>query len=298
MASDASVNEAKAAALVADAEKKLAPSTFSFFSSKSGKQQDAAELYDKAGNFYKLAKNFAKAGEVYALAAQCQLNADSRHEAASFYVKSAQSFKQGQHFNKCEQSLTQAITLFSEEGRFNMAAKNQKELAELYETERMLPQALEAFNRAAELYEGEGSPAAANGCTLKAADIAAAQKDFKQAIAGFEKVAQSSVGNKMLQWSVKDYLLKAGICRLAEGDLVAMKKALDQYVSMSEGFVKTRECQLLQALTDAAENLDSDGFSAALAEFDKFSPLDAWKTAVLLDVKEKLDKADDAPDFT
>jgi len=293
------VNESKAAALVAEAEKKLQPSAFSFFSgSKSGKQQDAAELYDKAGNFYKLGKNFSRAGEVYALAAQCQLNAESRHEAASFFVKSAQAFKQGQHMNKCEQSLIQAITIFSEEGRFNMAAKNQKELAELYESERMLPQALEAYNRAAELYEGEGSPAAANGCTLKAADIAAGQKDFKQAIAGYEKVSQAAVGNKLLQWSVKDYLLKAGLCRLAEGDMVAMKKALDSYVSMSEGFIKTRECQLLQSLAEAVENLDSDAFSSALAEFDKFSPLDAWKTGLLVEVKEKLEKADETPDYT
>ena len=53
------VNESKAAALVADAEKKLAPSAWSFFSSRSGKVEEAAELFDKAGNFYKLAKNCA-----------------------------------------------------------------------------------------------------------------------------------------------------------------------------------------------------------------------------------------------
>lgn len=119
----------------------------------------------------------------------------------------------------------------------------------------------------------------------------------------------------MLQWSVKDYLLKAGICRLAEGvrplpclplrlwsssflqDMVAMKKALEKYKSVSDGFSTTRECMLLESLSEAVESLSAEDFTAAVAEFDKVTRLDGWKTTILLEVKEKLE-ADDAIDVT
>lgn len=79
--------------------------------------------------------------------------------------------------------------------------------------------------------------------------------------------------------------------------MVATKRALDQYRSMSEGFGTTRECMLLDTLADAVEALDGDAFTDAVAEFDKFSRLDGWKTSILLEIKEKLEK-DDAIDVT
>ena len=35
-----------------------------------------------------------------------------------------------------------------------------------------------------------------------------------------------------MRWSVKEYLLKAGICNLATGDMVGVKAALERYRDM------------------------------------------------------------------
>lgn len=55
----------------------------------------------------------------------------------------------------------------------------------------------------------------ANKLFLKVADLAALEGEYQQAIGNFEKVANSSVNNNLMKWSVKDYFLKAGMCHLA-----------------------------------------------------------------------------------
>lgn len=50
---------------------------------------------------------------------------------------------------------------------------------------------------------------------LKVADLAAEDNDYYKAIENYEKVAKSSINNNLMKWSVKEYLLKAGICHLA-----------------------------------------------------------------------------------
>ena len=57
----------------------------------------------------------------------------------------------------------------------------------------------------------------ANKLYLKVADLAALEADYYKAIQQYEKVARSSINNNLMKWSVKEYLLKAGICHLATG---------------------------------------------------------------------------------
>jgi alpha-soluble NSF attachment protein len=52
---------------------------------------------------------------------------------------------------------------------------------------------------------------------LKAAHFAAVLDDFPRAIEVFESCAAASVNNPLLKFSVKEYLLKAGLCHLADG---------------------------------------------------------------------------------
>lgn len=55
----------------------------------------------------------------------------------------------------------------------------------------------------------------ANKLFLKVADLAAIAGDYYKSTEQYEKVAKSSIDNNLMKWSVKDYLLKAGICHLA-----------------------------------------------------------------------------------
>ena len=113
----------------------------------------------------------------------------------------------------------------------------------------------------------------ANKLYLKVADLAALQGDYYKAIENFEKVSSSSVTNDLLKWSVKEYFLKAGLCHLAVGDLVATNRALEKYRVMDPSFASTRECQLLVDLAEAVDAGDQEVFADKLFQYDQMSKL-------------------------
>jgi hypothetical protein len=45
--------------------------------------------------------------------------------------------------------------------------------------------------------------------------LAALDGDYYKSITNYERIGRSSINNNLMRWSVKDYLLKAGICHLA-----------------------------------------------------------------------------------
>lgn len=52
---------------------------------------------------------------------------------------------------------------------------------------------------------------------------------YPRAIDIFETVAQQSLDNHLLKYSVKGYLLNATLCQICSRDSVAIKKAIDRY---------------------------------------------------------------------
>lgn len=138
--------------------------------------------------------------------------------------------------------------------------------------------------------ETDKASSLANKLYLKVADLAALEGDYYKAISNFDKVASSSVANNLMKWSVKDYFLKAGMCLLANGDMVATKQALEKYRDMDPSFASTREHQLLVDLAEAVEQGDQEMFADKLFQYDQMSKLDKWKTTILLRVKNSIEE--------
>lgn len=115
-----------------------------------------------------------------------------------------------------------------------------------------------------------------------------APPQYKRAVEIYEQIAISSLESSLLKFSVRDYLLRAGICRLATGEIGAAVNALDRYEGMDATFSDTREGTFLRALVGAYENLDADTFTETVREYDEISRLDAQKTSLLLEVKNKI----------
>jgi len=86
-------------------------------------------------------------------------------------------------------------------------------------------------------------------------------KDYYKAIELYEKVAKSSISNNLMRWSVKEYLLKAGICHLCTGDEVGVTAALDRYRELDPSFTQQREHQLLVDLSQAVASKDQEMFA-------------------------------------
>lgn len=133
----------------------------------------------------------------------------------------------------------------------------------------------------------------ANKLWLKVADVAAFDGDYYKAVENYEKVAEQSVNNNLMKYSVKDYFLKAGICHLASGDLVAAQRALERYIELDPSFGATREYGLLTDLCEAIEAKSQEQFTDKLFQYDQISKLDKWKTTILVRVKNAIEEADD-----
>lgn len=275
------------------AEKKL--NGWGLFGSK---YEDAADLYDKAANSYKLAKSWDKAGATYIKLANCHSKLDSKHEAAQAYADAAHCYKKTST-KEAVSCLEQAVNLFLDIGRLNMSARYYKEIAELYELEHNFEQAMVYFERAAELFQSEEVTTSANQCRQKVAQFAAQLEQYPKAIDIYEEIAQQSLNNNLLRYGVKGHLLNAGLCQLCRGDVVAITNSLERYQELDPTFSGTREYRFLAELAAAIDEEDVAKFTTIVKEFDSMTQLDAWKTTLLLRVKDALKaKAQEEDDLT
>ncbi|KAK9154063.1 hypothetical protein Sjap_001543 [Stephania japonica] len=234
------------------------------------KYESAADLYEKAANSFKIAN-------VTVLWFQL----DSKHEAASAFVDAANCYKKTSSKGKCTVTLNYAcnsVGLLHVMPSISAVANSLDQLlcvqdiGELFEQEQNLEQAIVFLERSSDLFQGEEVNTSANQCRLKVAQFSAQLEQYQKAIEIYEDVARQSLNNNLLKYSVKGYLLNAGLCQLCKGDVVAITNALDKY----------------QDLAASIEEEDVTKFTDTVKEFDSMTRLDPWKTTLLLRVKEKL----------
>ncbi|KAJ3127473.1 vesicular-fusion protein S17 [Physocladia obscura] len=278
--------------LIAEAEKK-ASAPAGWFGFGGPKLDEAAELYMKAGNAYKLQKQWKESGDAYRSQANLLIKSGERDEAVSAFLNAAKSYKKVVPLEYIT-VLESAVSILIEKGRFSAAASNQKLIAEVYETEiGDIKAARDAYEKAGEWYQGEEANASADGCFIKAATFAAQLEDFEAALSMIEDVASRCVDHKLTKWSLKEYFFKAGIILLNIGDVVRVRTSLERYCGMDLSFRDQREYKFILKLADAFEAGDVEGFTNSVVEFDRFSTLDPWKTALLLRVKKSIGEEDE-----
>lgn len=168
------------------------------------------------------------------------------------------------------------------------------DLGELYEEElKDIGEAIEAYDTAGEWYFQDQAEVLANKAFLKVADLSALSGNYERAIDRYEQAAKASLNNNLKKWSLKDYFLKAGLCHLAEQDVVAADRAVTIYINWDPSFASTRECQLLKDMIECVKESDTKLLSTKLFEYDQFSRLDNWKSAILLKIKNDIANQDD-----
>ncbi|KAM7322184.1 hypothetical protein ACRRTK_019025 [Alexandromys fortis] len=153
---DNSGKQAEAMVLLAEVEHKVKNSQ-SFFSGLFGgssKIEETCEIYARAANMFKMAKNWSAAGNAFCQAAQLHLQLQSKHDAATCFVDAGNAFKKAdpQEAINC---LMRAIEIYTDMGRFTIAAKHHISIAEIYETELVAGYAaqLEQYQKAIDIYE-------------------------------------------------------------------------------------------------------------------------------------------------
>ncbi|XP_008584267.1 PREDICTED: alpha-soluble NSF attachment protein isoform X2 [Galeopterus variegatus] len=251
---DNSGKEAEAMALLAEAERKVKNSQ-SFFSGLFGgssKIEEACEIYARAANMFKMAKNWSAAGNAFCQAAQLHLQLQSKHDAATCFVDAGNAFKKAdpQEAINC---LMRAIEIYTDMGRFTIAAKHHISIAEIYETELVdIEKAIAHYEQSADYYKGEESNSSANKCLLKVAGYAAQLEQYQKAIDIYEQLA------------------------------------VQKYEELFPAFSDSRECKLVKKLLEAHEEQNVDSYTESVKEYDSISRLDQWLTTMLLRIKKTI----------
>uniref|UniRef100_A0AAQ5YT66 N-ethylmaleimide-sensitive factor attachment protein, beta b n=1 Tax=Amphiprion ocellaris TaxID=80972 RepID=A0AAQ5YT66_AMPOC len=248
---DNSGKEKEAIQLMADADKKV-KSSGSFLGGMFGgghhKVEEACEMYCRAANMFKMAKNWSEA-------------------------------------IKC---LNASIDIYTDMGRFTIAAKHHISIAEIYESDLVdIEKAIAHYEQAADYYKGEESNSSANKCLLKVGAYCAQLEQYQKAIEIYEQVGANTMDNPLLKYSAKEYFFKAALCHFIVDELNA-KIAVEKYEEMFPAFSDSRECKLLKKLLEAHEEQNSEAFTEAVKEFDSISRLDQWHTTLLLRIKKTI----------
>uniref|UniRef100_A0A3Q1AZG8 N-ethylmaleimide-sensitive factor attachment protein, alpha b n=1 Tax=Amphiprion ocellaris TaxID=80972 RepID=A0A3Q1AZG8_AMPOC len=272
---DNSGKEKEATALMAEAEKKM-KSSQSFFGALFGgssKMEEACDLYVRAANMYKMAKNWCAAGNAFSQAAHLHLQMQSKHDAATNFIDAGNAFKkadpQGNHWSSPQ-------------------TKHHITIAEIYETELVdIDKAIAHYEQAADYYKGEESTSSANKCLLKVATYAAQLEQYQKAIEIYEQVGTHAMDSTLLKYSAKDHFFKAALCHFCV-DMLNAKLAVQKYEEMFPAFSDSRECKLLKKLLDAYEEQNVDAYTDSVKEFDTISRLDQWLTTMLLRIKKTI----------
>ena len=89
----------------------------------------------------------------------------------------------------------------------------------------------------------------------------------------------------LTRFSAKDCYFKAGLLFLANDDTIGADNAMAKYCSRDPSFETSREHKLIKDLLVAIRAEDTGAFENVLYSFNKITPLDRWKTKVLLKAK-------------
>lgn len=289
---------AKGNVLVAEAEKTLKKSGLStFFAPKGQKFEDAAELFHKAANSYKLGKEYQLAGEAYSRSGECHKQAEAvSFECGNMFKEAGECFKEVNP-QEAVNAWRQAIEIFSENGRWNMCGQMMKGIAEIYEQGEMSTDggssedAIQCYEQAEMFFKNDNRTQNANQCTEKIAMISASNENFTAAAGKFEELARGCMEKKLTSFNAKNYFIKCLVCHLAAEDTVAACSKLDEFIGLDYTFDGTREHRFVQAVIEAVQNNDAGAFAAAAKEFQSVKKMDPWMISILLKSKRGIDKA-------
>ncbi|KAH9394355.1 hypothetical protein TYRP_004406 [Tyrophagus putrescentiae] len=286
-------HEQKGDQFLEDADKKLKGGSgfFSIFSGGS-KVDEAIDLCVRGANSYKIAKSWSKAGNAFVKAADLHLQQNNKHDGGTLYVDAANCFKKVDP-SRAIKCLEKTIELFQDMGRFTTAAKHHISIAEIYESDLVdFEKTVLHYQTAADYYQGEESKASANRCLLKVAQYSALNGDFLKSAEIYERVGHSCIESPLLKYSAKEHFFRAALCHLCI-DPVDCSISIKKYEDAFPRFTESRECKLVTALLQKIEERDTDGFTAAVADYDSISPLDSWFSNLLLRIKQSIDSEDD-----
>ncbi|XP_056635914.1 alpha-soluble NSF attachment protein-like [Diorhabda sublineata] len=280
--------EVKACQLREEAKRRVKSASFlqNLFSKSVNKTKESIEYYKRAGNLFKVVKNWNQAGIAFTDAANLCCKANDFTEAALNFVEAAHCYKKIDTLKAIE-IYQEVVKIYRNNGKFSAAAQYYQAIGELLLDDGDNEDAIKYFEEAAVFYKHENRYTAANKCLEKIADFAALSSDYLKAIKIFEELACFDLASSIIKHQVKYYLFKAAICLLCIDTKAARKLVI--YINMYPAFEESIEYQLILCLLKCIMDNDIEGFEKSVRTFDKVNELSQWHVTLLLRIKNQIE---------
>lgn len=273
-----------------------------FASSTEQKHEDAAELFEKAANAYKVGSLFSEAGGAYRKAAEIYQNELKNMGEASKCLSNAGSCYKKSTPADAIDCYRSAVSLLCDAGRLTQAAKLSKEIGDLFDSDMIngsnddnnnnTSLAIESYEQAAELFQMEDAKSQASQCLLKVAELCSAALDPPELLRAsqlYEQLGTQCLDSSLLKYNAKGYFLQCIMCHLANSDAIAGANSYQKFDSLDFTFGESREGKFSQRLLTCVENFDVDDFATGCYEYDRISKLTPWQTSILVKVKRSME---------
>lgn len=249
----------------------------------------AAEEYGKAANVYKVNKHWEDAANMYMKVAELNEKLGKQYDVYQALANVATCQKHyGPHMDLVA-TLQKVVSLCIETARLDKAAKHQAEIATILENNHRMDDAIVAYRAAADLYQTqEHCTHSANQMLIGVANLTSLQGNYTEGAEIFERVAQQHLNKRMMPYYARTYLFQALLCYMALGDIVAVKIKFGMYRDIDPSFEHSREAKFVDTLINACERWSTQEFAQACRDYNMVSPLDSWKTSLLLVAKNRL----------
>jgi len=282
--------EKEAIKLIETANKKIKGSFFgNIFNSQSNRFEEGLDLFEKAGNMLKLAKNWDKAAECFQKCGELEEKLDV--DSASHYLEASHCYSFVDQ-RKSTDILNKVLAIYEKNGRFQMAGKIQKQMAEKCENELQYELATTYYKKAADYFsmENTNSRSFEQQCLLKAADLMCIN-DFPNAylesVKIYEKVGLQYLNVALLKPGAKDLFFKCVCLHIAYGDEFAAQQSLNKFISEDPTFNETREQEFLSEAIEAVKHRKEEELQVAITKLHKYSNMDKWRINVFTKMKNK-----------
>eukprot|EP00834_Sanchytrium_tribonematis_P001079 NODE_23_length_42016_cov_0.755803.p17 type:complete len:277 gc:universal NODE_23_length_42016_cov_0.755803:24623-25453(+) len=253
------------------------------------KYADAADLFSQAANQYIIDKNMEKATEMYEQSYHNYMQAHMEEDAFQVVQSMLKILKKDPESKGEDKLLNYSDKLIQhllQKGRFHMAANFAKQLAEAHHDNAVK---IKYYLKAGEWYEQEDAKALGMKCYHLHAMALMTDKQYELALAKMEYISSNALNDNLQKYMVKEYLFVALIIAM-NLDVLLLNQKMQEYSNMDPSFAQTREYKCIEQLSKSLEEGDSEQFSTVLRQYDQLSKLDEFKTNLLLNVKQNMEK--------
>ena len=263
---------------------------WSLFSST--KYDDAAELFQKAGNLFKSSNDFLEAADAYQRAAEIHKKIDNQNDCNNCYTNAAQCYRKAGKKDEAINIMSNVIDTHISNGKFNNAAKLCAELGDMSKEEGDYETAVKYYRDAINYYVNDNRPVAAQQLKSSVAEMLAFDSKYTEAAEEYEKIGMECINTGTSKWGAKEHFFNSVICHILNQDDIGAEQAIDRFEDVDPSVSSKRDYDFLKQFNIAVKNSDTDKMDQLLSTYTSIKKLDPTKKVLVERIKTRIQDAE------